>query len=181
MISSLTPVPASGIGDEEIPRVISLHPSRRPRVQIVLSDGLNANALNVNRRAVLPALRYTLNGMGYAIGDREIIVINGRVRAGYHIGALLDVEVIVHLIGERPGTGLDALSAYLTYGRDPAGDSRWAPDLDHAYTTAVCGIHHQGKRPAIAAAEIARNVGRMLEEHRSGVALGAHTRVNSPP
>lgn len=175
--------PSAGerIGDEEIPRVISLYPSRRPRVQIVLSDGLNANALNVNLRAVLPALRYTLNGMGYAIGDREIIVINGRVRAGYHIGALLDVEVIVHLIGERPGTGLDTLSAYLTYGRDPAGYSRWVLDLDHAYTTAVCSIHPQGKRPAIAAAEIARNVGRMLEEHRSGVALSAYTRANSPP
>ncbi|MGH8613191.1 MAG: ethanolamine ammonia-lyase subunit EutB [Gammaproteobacteria bacterium] len=174
--------PSAGerISDQEIPRVISLYPSRRPRVQIVLSDGLNANALNVNLRAVLPAIRYTLSGMGYEIGDREIIIINGRVRAGYHIGALLEVEVIVHLIGERPGTGLDTLSAYLTYGRDPAGRQRWRPDLDHAYTTAVCGIHPQGKRCAIAAEEIARNVGRMLEEHRSGVALG-HTRVNSPP
>ncbi|MGH8657876.1 MAG: ethanolamine ammonia-lyase subunit EutB [Gammaproteobacteria bacterium] len=172
--------PSAGerISDEEIPRVIGLYPSRRPRVQIVLSDGLNANALNLNLRAVLPAIR---SGMGYETGDIEIIVINGRVRAGYHIGALLDVEVIVHLIGERPGTGLDTLSAYLTYGRDPAGRSRWRPDLDHACTTAICGIHPQGKRPAIAAEEIARNVGRMLEEHRSGVALGAHPRVNSPP
>ncbi|MGH8601412.1 MAG: ethanolamine ammonia-lyase subunit EutB [Gammaproteobacteria bacterium] len=175
--------PSAGerISDQEIPRVISLYPSRRPRVQIVLSDGLNANALNVNLRAVLPAIRYTLSGMGYEIGDRELIIINGRVRAGYHIGALLEVEVIVHLIGERPGTGLDTLSAYLTYGRDPAGRPRWRPDLDHAYTTAVCGIHPQGKQPAIAAEEIARNVERMLEEHRSGVALGAHTGVNSPP
>ena len=173
--------PSAGerISDQEIPRVISLYPARRPRVQIVLSDGLNANALNINLRAVLPAIRYTLSGMGYETGDRDLIIINGRVRAGYHIGALLDVEVIVHLIGERPGTGLDTLSAYLTYGRDPAGCSRWRPDLDHAHTTAVCGIHPQGKRPAIAAEEIARNVGRMLEEHRSGVALGA--RVTSPP
>lgn len=175
--------PSAGerISDEEIPHVVSLYPSRRPRVQVVLSDGLNANALNVNLRSVLPVIRYTLNGMGYEIGDKEIIIINGRVRAGYHIGALLNVEVIVHLIGERPGTGLDTLSAYLTYGRDPAGRSRWAPNLDHAYTSAVCGIHPQGKRPAIAAAEIARNVARMLEEHRSGVALSAHTRASSPP
>lgn len=166
--------PSTGerIGDEDIARVINLYPSHRPRVQIVLSDGLNANALNVNLRAVLPPIRYTLSGMGHETGDKELIIVNGRVRAGYHIGALLDVEVIVHLIGERPGTGLDTLSAYLTYGRDPAGRSRWRPDLDHACTTAVCGIHPQGKRPAIAAEEIARNVGRMLEEHRSGVALG---------
>jgi ethanolamine ammonia-lyase large subunit len=94
------------------------------------------------------------------------------VRAGYHVGALLDVDVVVHLIGERPGTGLNTLSAYLTYGRDPRGQSRWRPDLDHAATTAICGIHRRGKPPQTAAQEIVHTVARMLEERRSGVALG---------
>jgi len=94
------------------------------------------------------------------------------VRAGYHIGALIDADVIVHFIGERPGTGLDTLSAYLTYGRDAAGRSRWDPGLDHSFTTAVCGIHAQGRRPERAAVETAHYVKRMLEERRSGIALG---------
>ena len=93
------------------------------------------------------------------------------MRAGYHVGALLQPEVIVHIIGERPGTGLNALSAYLTYGRDAAGSSRWQPELDHSCTTAVCSIHPKGKPPADAAREIGRGVARILEQKTSGVAL----------
>jgi ethanolamine ammonia-lyase small subunit len=169
--------PASGelIRDEDASRLIKLYASRRPQVQIVLSDGLNANALNENLRAVLPALRHELAEAGFHVGEVDVVVENGRVRAGYHVGALLDVDVVIHLIGERPGTGLNTLSAYLTYGRDPAGHSRWTPDLEHACTTAICGIHRQGKRPAVAVDEIARCVKRMFEKRCSGVALGAES------
>ena len=100
-----------------------------------------------------------------------MVIQNGRVRAGYHVGALVDADAIVHLIGERPGTGLDTLSAYLTYGRDVAGRSRWSSDLDHAATTAVCGVHREGKPPSEAVGEIARLLVRILETRRSGVAL----------
>ncbi|HLG17333.1 MAG TPA: ethanolamine ammonia-lyase subunit EutB [Blastocatellia bacterium] len=166
--------PPSGehIRDEDAARVAALYPVRRPQVQIVISDGLNADAANENLRTLLPALRRELAGIGCHLGETEIIIDNARVRAGYHVGALLDAEAVVHLIGERPGTGLDMLSAYLTYGRDREGNSRWSSDLDHSNTTAVCGIHPKGKRPEAAAQEIARCVRRMLEERCSGVALG---------
>jgi ethanolamine ammonia-lyase small subunit len=49
---------------------------------------------------------------------------------------------------------------------------RWSPDLDHATTTAICGIHRLGKPPAAAVAEIARAVERMLVERTSGVGRG---------
>jgi ethanolamine ammonia-lyase large subunit len=140
-------------------------------VQIVISDGLNANALNENLRAVLPPLRRELAAAGLHVSDADVVVQNGRVRAGYHVGALVDPDAVIHLIGERPGTGLDTLSAYLTYGRDAAGRSRWSSDLDHAATTAVCGVHREGKPPAEAVGEIARLVVRILEARRSGIAL----------
>ncbi|MGH9900856.1 MAG: ethanolamine ammonia-lyase light chain EutC, partial [Pyrinomonadaceae bacterium] len=167
--------PPSGerIGDKDSERLRALYPRRRPQVQLVLSDGLNANALNENLRALLPGLRRGLAEAGCHVGEIDVVVTNGRVRAGYHIGALLDMDVIIHLIGERPGTGLNTLSAYITYGRDEAGRTRWSPYLDHACTTAVCGINAKGRRPDAAADEIARCVRRMLEERRSGVALGA--------
>ncbi len=166
------------ICEADAARLLALYAARQPQIQIVLSDGLNANALNENLRALLPPLRHHLAATAYHLGEVDCIVENGRVRAGYHIGALLDVDIIIHLIGERPGTGLDTLSVYLTYGRDREGRSRWRPDLDHAWTTAVCGIHRQGKRPAAAAAEIALCVKRMFEERSSGVALGAKFRRN---
>ncbi|HEX8071595.1 MAG TPA: ethanolamine ammonia-lyase subunit EutB [Pyrinomonadaceae bacterium] len=151
-------------------RLAALYAARKPRVQLVLSDGLNADALNENLRALLPQLRRGLAAAGCHVGEVDVVVENGRVRAGYHVGALLDVDAVVHLIGERPGTGLNTLSAYLTYGRDAAGRARWSRELDHAYTTAVCGINARGKHPDAAAAEITRCAQRMLEERRSGVA-----------
>jgi ethanolamine ammonia-lyase large subunit len=160
--------------EEDVLVVSRLYRSRRPQVQLVISDGLNANALNEHLRAVLPPLRYMLAQAGLHVGETDVIVHNGRVRAGYHVGALVDATVIVHFIGERPGTGLNTLSAYLTYGRDTAGESRWGPNLNHSWTTAVCGIHPQGRPPAAAVDGIARSVHRMLKERCSGVAL--HTR-----
>jgi ethanolamine ammonia-lyase large subunit len=168
--------PRSGesVRDEDAERIMTLLASGgagRPQVQMVISDGLNANALNENLRAVLPPLRRELAAAGLHAGDVDVVIQNGRVRAGYHVGGIVDADAVVHLIGERPGTGLDTLSAYLTYGRDPAGRSRWTSDLDHSGTTAVCGIHREGKPPSEAVAEIARLLQRIVQTRRSGVAL----------
>jgi ethanolamine ammonia-lyase large subunit len=167
--------PAAGelLRPEDASRVAKLYGERRPRVQLVLSDGLNADALNENLRAVVPRLRRELKEAGLHVGEVDLVVTNGRVRAGYHAGELLGVDLVVHLIGERPGTGLNTLSAYVTYGRDAAGDVRWSPSLDHACTTAVCGINVKGKRPEAAVEEITGCVVRAARERRSGVALGS--------
>ena len=169
--------PPSGesIRSEDAARIVSLiaaRGGRPPQLQIVISDGLNANALNENLPAVLPRLRHEIVAAGLHVAEVDVVIQNGRVRAGYHAGALVDADAVVHFIGERPGTGLDTLSAYLTYGRDSAGRSRWSPGLDHALTTAVCGIHPHGKAPSEAVEEIARLLRRILERRRSGVALG---------
>lgn len=168
--------PASGeaIRGADLDRIVAQAASRGarpPQVQIVISDGLNANAVNANLRAVFAPLRREIAAAGLRTGDVDVVIQNGRVRAGYHAGAVLGADVVVHFIGERPGTGLDTLSAYLTYGRDAAGQSRWSPALDHAATNAVCGIHPAGKPPADAAVEIARLLRRIVETGRSGVAL----------
>lgn len=166
--------PPSGelLGKEDAARVAALFAaSRRPQVQMVISDGLNADAANENLRAVLPRLRHMFSAAGFHTSDIDIVVENGRVRAGYHIGGLVDAEVLVHLIGERPGTGLNMLSAYITYGRDMAGRSRWSPFLDHSNTTAVCGINRLGKHPDEAVDEILLCVKRIIEKRRSGVEL----------
>jgi len=146
--------------------------ARRPaQIQLVVSDGLNANAANEQLRPLLPLLRLLLADSGFDVSPTDVIVQNGRVRAGYHIGEMAACDVIVHLLGERPGTGLNTLSAYLTYGRDVAGRLRWAPELDHSCTTAVCAIHARGKPPETAAREIARTLVRIIDQRTSGVSL----------
>jgi ethanolamine ammonia-lyase large subunit len=169
--------PSTGefIDDKDVARIQTLYPARRPQVQVVVSDGLNANAINENLRSVLPGVRRELVAAGHHISETDIVVENGRVRAGYHVGSLLQAEMIIHLIGERPGTGINTLSVYLTYGLDHKGQSRWgsAAGFDHSWTTAVCGIHRRGKSPKRAVEEIARLVDRMFVECCSGVALSA--------
>jgi ethanolamine ammonia-lyase small subunit len=169
--------PATGelIDDKDAARIQALYRTRRPQVQVVVSDGLNANAINENLRSVLPGVRRELLAARHHISEIDIVIENGRVRAGYHVGSLLEAEMIIHLIGERPGTGINTLSAYLTYGLDHKGQSRWASrsaaGFDHSWTTAVCGIHRRGKPPERAVEEIARLVNRMFAERCSGVAL----------
>ncbi|HET9276060.1 MAG TPA: ethanolamine ammonia-lyase subunit EutB [Gemmatimonadales bacterium] len=157
------------IREEDTHAIRAMYPDRRPAVQVVVSDGLNANAVSENLGAVLPPLRSALAAAGIEVGGVDIVVENGRVRAGYHAGMLLGAEAVVHLIGERPGTGLDSLSAYLTYGRDAEGRPRFTPGLDHSLTTVIAGIHPRGKKPATAVEQIAAAVRRMLDERRSGV------------
>src|SRR5688572_4516277 len=165
--------PPSGerLREDDARAVASLYPLRRPQVQMVVSDGLNANAVNEQLRAILPGVRQALAQAGHHVGERDVVVRNGRVRAGYDVGGRTGADVVVHLIGERPGTGLNTLSAYVTYGRDAGGASRWSPDLPHSATTAVCGIHLAGKTPGVAVPEIARVVARAVAQRRSGVAL----------
>jgi ethanolamine ammonia-lyase large subunit len=138
------------IAPEHISILRSLFARRRAQMQLIVSDGLNANAANEQLRPFLPLLRRLLADGGFDVNP---------------------TDVIVHLLGERPGTGLNTLSAYLTYGRDVAGRLRWAPELDHSCTTAVCGIHPRGKPPEAAAREIARTLARMIDQRTSGVTL----------
>jgi ethanolamine ammonia-lyase large subunit len=159
------------IAPAHIPILRSLFARRPAQMQLIVSDGLNANAANEQLRPLLPLLRRLLADGGFDVSPTDVIVQNGRVRAGYHIGAIAACDVVVHLLGERPGTGLNTLSAYLTYGRDVAGRLRWAPELDHSCTTAVCGIHPRGKPPEAAAREIARTLARIIDQRTSGVTL----------
>lgn len=167
--------PAAGerLRDDDARAVAMLYPARPPQVQLVISDGLNANAVNEQLRALLPPLRRLLSDGGCHAGQTDIVVQSGRVRVGYEIGGLVGAALVVHVIGERPGTGLNTVSAYITYGRDEAGQPRWSRGLDHSATTAICGIHPMGKPPQAAAVEIARTIARIVEQGRSGVALKA--------
>jgi ethanolamine ammonia-lyase large subunit len=155
-----------------------------PQVMIVISDGLNADAVNENLRSVLPGLRWSLQEVGLQVDGTDVVISNGRVRAGYHAAQLTGPDILIHLIGERPGSGLNQLSAYLTYGRDPDGAFRWAPDMDHSCTSAICSIHPGGKTPEAAVADMLQIVRRMQELKCSGVALGKRTgnsRATSEP
>jgi len=132
--------------------------SNVPDVQIVISDGLNAKAI-MNEGHLLPylnELRGRLKAAGYTVNEQNIVVTGGRVRAGYKCGETLfgdgdttKGKVIVHVIGERPGSGQDAFSVYLS----KADRGTWGKEggVDHNITKVVSGISVRGLEPKKAA------------------------------
>ena len=61
-------------------RVVANLRERRPGgIQIVVSDGLNANAINAQLRSVLPPLRRRLAAVGH-VAETDIVVDNGCAR-----------------------------------------------------------------------------------------------------
>jgi len=144
-------------------RVGSLRAAQDARadVQIVVSDGLNAFALTEGDQLAphLDALREGLSARGLQVAPETILVQRGRVRAGYQIGELLfgdllGVRTVLHVIGERPGTGHRTFSVYIT----SAEGAVWGVPgrVDHDITRVVAGIAHTAQAPVEAAATVLR-------------------------
>ena len=143
----------------------------RHDAQVVVSDGLNALAVTEGGqlRAFLAALREELGAGGFRVAPGEIVVTSGRVRAGYRIGELLfggldGRRALIHVIGERPGTGHDTFSAYLTC---PNG-ARWGTPgaVDHDVTRVVAGVADTALPPRSGASAAARILGEMWADPR---------------
>lgn len=130
-------------------------------VQIVISDGLNALSImdEGQLEPFLKELRTELTAAGFHPAKQNIVVRSGRVRAGYRIGetlfgGLADNRAILHIIGERPGTGHHTFSVYMT---TPPG-SVWAKagQVDHNITRVVSGIANTALKPTKAARDTVR-------------------------
>ena len=90
-------------------------------VQVVVSDGLDALAIAdaAQLDPFLAELRSRLAAGGFAVAPDLVIVRRGRVRAGYEIGTRLygglpGSRTLLHVIGERPGSGHRTFSVYAT-------------------------------------------------------------------
>jgi ethanolamine ammonia-lyase large subunit len=129
------------------------------RIQIVVSDGLNAHAImdDGHLAPYLAALGEQLSRKGYPVAPELLVVHGGRVRAGYRIGELLFEESadaaarrgIVHVIGERPGSMHHTFSAYIT--ALPTAIWNVPGRTDHNVTRVVSGVADTALDPAAAA------------------------------
>ncbi len=83
----------------------------------VFGDGLSATAVHRHAPPLLGALVPRLAGWRLA---PVVIASQARVALGDEIGARLEAELVLVLIGERPGlSSPDSLGAYLTYAPRP--------------------------------------------------------------
>ncbi len=133
----------------------------RYNVQIVISDGLNALALMDPGQLApfLAKLREELDDADYKTAPEPIVLTSGRVRAGYRIGEALfgslpNPRAVLHIIGERPGSGHHTFSIHIT---STTGQTWGQPGkVDHNITKVVSGVAVTALSPAAAAVETVR-------------------------
>lgn len=144
----------------------------RYNAQIVISDGLNAESI-MNPKHLKPylkSLRAELKNKGFRVAPQNIVILSGRVRAGYRAGELLfgniglknSKKALIHIIGERPGNGHKTFSAYLV----APTVSMWSQPgfVDHNHARLVSGISATSLLPENAAKETSQFLASLVLE-----------------
>ena len=136
---------------------------KKPRVMLVIGDGLSSAAVEANALDCAAAIRQGLQNAGISI-DKIPFVQYCRVGVSDHIGDLTGCELLCLLIGERPGLATaESMSAYITY--------RPYRGIPEAKRTVVSNIHKGGIPAVEAGAHIAALLLTMLKQKVSGLDL----------
>ena len=134
-----------------------------PQVLIVLSDGLSTDAVLANADEIVPPLTNGLRQAGFTVGD-PLFLRYGRVKAEDRLGEAIGCDVVLMLVGERPGLGQsESMSCYGVYRPTAA-----TLESDRSV---ISNIHREGTPPVEAAAVIVDLVRRMMQHKASGIAL----------
>ena len=152
------------------------------QVQILVSEGLSAEAVHHNVDDLLPVLLDGVKGRGIRMGA-PMAARYGRVKLAEPIAELLQTDLVVYLIGERPGGDALAsrsLSAYFIYRLgDPCVRERAAafshnPAIRFEYSV-ISNIYSAGTPPVEAAALIVEKVTAILKHQAAGNRLESLT------
>ena len=137
--------------------------SRGVDFQIVIGDGLSVAAVASQAKHVLPGLVAAASERGWTVGQ-PFMVRHCRVGVLNDVGELLGPNVVVLLIGERPGLACaQGLSAYMAY----------RPRVGHtdANRNLISNIHANGVVPEVAIRRIVALAALMFDRASSGVAI----------
>ena len=145
-------------------------------LQIVIGDGLSVTAVAAQVPQLLAQLAGQAKRRGWKLG-RTFAVRYCRVGLMNQIGDLLHPEVLVLLIGERPGMATaESLSAYMAF-RSHAAHT----DADR---NLISSIHGRGTNIAEAVTRIAELAQQMMQQRASGTTVkefSAAPRASSLP
>lgn len=148
---------------EEAKKTILEKCPKNKQVQLIIADGLSSTAIESNIAEIMPAFLQGLKAEGIEVGV-PFFVKYGRVGVEDEIGKLLGCDVIVELVGERPGlTTAESMSAYIIY--------RPSDQTVEADRTVISNIHRGGTPPLEAGAHLATVVKAILTNKASGVKL----------
>jgi ethanolamine ammonia-lyase small subunit len=142
-------------------------------IQIAIGDGLSVTAVTAQVPALLPLLHDGARARGWSVG-RTFVIRHCRVGILNEIGELLTPQVVILLIGERPGLATaESLSAYMAY----------EPRMVHtdANRNLISNIHSRGLTPPAAADRILNFAAQMMALRISGIGIRDSLRLGSQP
>ncbi|MED4354960.1 ethanolamine ammonia-lyase subunit EutC [Schinkia azotoformans] len=135
----------------------------KPKVLLVVGDGLSSAAIEANMVDTLSAIKQGLKLYGID-ADKVLFVKYCRVPAMDVIGETTEADVVCLLVGERPGlVTAESMSAYIAY--------KPTVDMPEARRTVVSNIHKGGTSPVEAGAHIAEAIKTMIDKKASGIEL----------
>jgi len=149
--------------DEENQQKLRQAIPNKPRVQIVIGDGLSSAAILANAMDCAAAIQDGLKVRGIETG-KMLFVRYCRVGAGDAVGDVTGCDVVCMLVGERPGlVTAQSMSAYITYQPHTG--------VSESSRTVVSNIHAQGTPAVEAGAHVAELIEKILKRKVSGVGL----------
>ena len=150
--------------NDDAKRTINEKCQKNVNVQIVVGDGLSAAAIEANLRQIFPVIKQGLQSANLTLGT-PFFIKYARVGVMNEVGDIIKPDVVVLLIGERPGLGrAESMSAYMGY-KPKYGDTDADRDV-------VCNIFENGgTNPLEAGAFVVQIAQKMRKNQASGVKL----------
>ena len=150
--------------NDEAKRIINEKCQKNVNIQLCVGDGLSAAAIEANLRHIFPVIKQGVQNAGFTFGT-PFFIKYARVGVMNDVGELIKPDVVILLIGERPGLGrAESMSAYMGY-KPKYGDTDADRDV-------VCNIFENGgTNPLEAGAFVVQLAQKMRKSQASGVKL----------
>ncbi len=150
--------------NDDAKRIINEKCQKNVNIQLAIGDGLSAAAIEANLRKIFPVIKQGVQNAGLTFGT-PFFIKYARVGVMNDVGELIKPDVVILLIGERPGLGrAESMSAYMGY-KPKYGDNDADRDV-------VCNIFENGgTNPLEAGAFVVQLAQNMRKSQASGVKL----------
>ena len=150
--------------NDDAKRIINEKCQKNVNIQLCVGDGLSAAAIEANLRKIFPVIKQGVQNAGLTFGA-PFFIKYARVGVMNDVGELIKPDVVILLIGERPGLGrAESMSAYMGY-KPKYGDTDAGRDV-------VCNIFENGgTNPLEAGAFVVQLAQNMRKSQASGVKL----------
>jgi ethanolamine ammonia-lyase small subunit len=150
--------------NDEAKRTIDAKCQKNVNIQVVVGDGLSSQAVESNLRQMFPVIKQGAQSAGLTFGT-PFFIKYARVGVMNDIGEIIKPDVVILLIGERPGLGrAESMSAYMAY-KPKTGDTDADRDV-------VCNIFENGGTNPLEAGAFVMQIAQKMRKHQaSGVKL----------